>query len=603
MTVHTQQDNTKYFIYARKSTEDEERQRLSIPAQIDELRSFAKKKGLIIVDSLIESKTAKKPGRKIFNSLIERIQLGEASGILSWHPDRLARNAVDAGIIIHLLDTEKLVDLKFPTVSFENNPNGKFMLSIAFGTSKYYVDNLSINTKRGLIAKAKRGFYPGLAPIGYRNKLVNGRKIIVVDKKAAKVATKAFKLFSKGTYTLKYIAEYLASKGIVTKPNHLGKGNKPFKTEQIRNMLKNPFYYGDFKYSGEMYEGKHKPLISKKLFDRVQKVIKKRCWRYYQKPDSNKRKYNWFAFSGLIKCGECGYYITNQTKTKQYKSGKSQSFTYYHCTKKSKTQKCSQGYVRQESALNDLLNICQKVSLPVNKGNWLLERLSKDEQKKQDQLSQVKAKLTHQLTSLNTKLSKLLTMHLDNLIDREEYLTQKNQLMSSKKTIEENLINLADYQLDNVTKAKDFVRLTIQAGKISAKYLKTLQNYKNQLTETNLNSNRLESVGNNSGSFPKTSGFQNSRIEPNKNTLSRLKATPTDSLVSDLAGFLKKAELNLMLKEQKVYHIKQNPWAALCAAAPSRNLEPRSGFEPETPNLPCSCSGQLSYLGNNLLLY
>src|SRR3989344_6689712 len=133
----------KYFIYARKSTESEERQQLSIPAQLDELRDFAKKNNLQVIDSFIESKTAKRPGRKIFNQMIGKIEQGEADGILSWHADRLARNAVDAGRIIYLLDTKKLVDLKFPTVMFQNNPNGLFMLSIAFGQSKYYVDFLS----------------------------------------------------------------------------------------------------------------------------------------------------------------------------------------------------------------------------------------------------------------------------------------------------------------------------------------------------------------------------------------------------------------------------------------------------------------------------
>ena len=147
----------KYFIYARKSTDDEERQLLSIPAQIDELRTYAKKENLEVIDTLIESKTAKKPGRKIFNELLSRIEAGEADGIISWHPDRLARNAVDAGRIIYLLDTKKLIDLKFPTVYFQNNPNGLFMLSIAFGQSKYYVDSLSENTKRGLRQKNPSG--------------------------------------------------------------------------------------------------------------------------------------------------------------------------------------------------------------------------------------------------------------------------------------------------------------------------------------------------------------------------------------------------------------------------------------------------------------
>ncbi|KKP71164.1 MAG: Recombinase [Candidatus Roizmanbacteria bacterium GW2011_GWA2_35_19] len=137
---------SKYFLYARKSTDDQVHQLLSIPAQIDELREFAVKEGLVIVDVFIESKTAKVPGRDIFNQMLDRVEKGEAQGILAWHPDRLARNAVDAGRIIYLLDRNILTDLKFPTFWFQNTPQGLFMLSIAFGQSKYYVDSLSENT-------------------------------------------------------------------------------------------------------------------------------------------------------------------------------------------------------------------------------------------------------------------------------------------------------------------------------------------------------------------------------------------------------------------------------------------------------------------------
>ncbi len=121
---------SKYFLYARKSTDDEERQLLSIPAQIDELREFASKEELNITDVFIESKTAKVPGRDIFNQMLDRIEKGEAQGILAWHPDRLARNAVDAGKIVYLLDRNILSDLKFPTFWFQNTPQGLFMLSI-----------------------------------------------------------------------------------------------------------------------------------------------------------------------------------------------------------------------------------------------------------------------------------------------------------------------------------------------------------------------------------------------------------------------------------------------------------------------------------------
>ena len=126
----------KYFLYARKSTDVEDKQVLSIEAQVTELRKFAADNNLQIVDTIIEKRTAKMPGRPKFGNMLARIEAGEASGILAWHPDRLARNSIDGGQIIYLLDQTRLTSLKFPTFWFENTSQGKFMLSIAFGQSK-----------------------------------------------------------------------------------------------------------------------------------------------------------------------------------------------------------------------------------------------------------------------------------------------------------------------------------------------------------------------------------------------------------------------------------------------------------------------------------
>src|SRR3989304_7282876 len=153
----------KFFLYVRKSTDVEDKQVRSIEDQIAELRAFAKQENLNIVDELVEKQSAKIPGRPIFNDMLNRIESGEANGIVSWNPDRLARNSVDGGRIIYLLDCGHLAILKFPTFWAENTSQGKFMLSIAFGQSKYYVDSLAENTKRGLRQKIKRGAYPSLA--------------------------------------------------------------------------------------------------------------------------------------------------------------------------------------------------------------------------------------------------------------------------------------------------------------------------------------------------------------------------------------------------------------------------------------------------------
>lgn len=155
-----------YYIYVRKSTDVEDKQILSVEAQIVELRKYAADNNMQIAGVIVEKQSAKKPGRKKFNAMMKDIEAGKANGILSWHPDRLARNSVDGGHIIYLLDQSRLVALKFPTFWFENTSQGKFMLSMAFSQSKYYVDNLSENTKRGLRQKVRRGEYPSNAPFG-----------------------------------------------------------------------------------------------------------------------------------------------------------------------------------------------------------------------------------------------------------------------------------------------------------------------------------------------------------------------------------------------------------------------------------------------------
>ena len=159
----------KFFIYARKSTEDEARQILSIDAQLDELRMLASKERLDVAHEYLEAQTAKEPGRPVFNEMMQALEKGTAQAILAWHPDRLARNSIDGGRIIYDLDTGKLTALKFPTFWFENTPQGKFILQVAFGQSKYYVDNLSENIKRGIRKKLREGIYPNMPPPGYVN--------------------------------------------------------------------------------------------------------------------------------------------------------------------------------------------------------------------------------------------------------------------------------------------------------------------------------------------------------------------------------------------------------------------------------------------------
>ena len=209
---------SKYILYARKSTDEDDRQVLSIEAQLAELNEFAAKEKLEIVASLTEAKTAKEPGRTKFCEMLELVNRGKADGIIAWHPDRLARNPIDGGQIIYLVDTGKIKSLKFPTFWFEDTPQGKFMLNIAFGQSKYFIDNLSENVKRGLRQKLRRGEYPGWAAVGYLNDLKT--HTLIKDAERWKWIRKIFELYSTGEYGLSDLARLLNDAGVT---NQLGK--------------------------------------------------------------------------------------------------------------------------------------------------------------------------------------------------------------------------------------------------------------------------------------------------------------------------------------------------------------------------------------------
>ncbi len=416
---------TKFFLYARKSTDVEDKQVLSIEAQLQELRDYAKRENLYIALEYIEKQSAKIPGRPIFNEMMRCIEKGDADSILAWHPDRLARNSIDGGKIIYLLDTEKLASLKFPTFWCDSTSQGKFMLNMAFGQSKYYVDSLSENTKRGLRQKVRRGEYPGLSPVGYIND--SRTKTIVVDKKSAPVIRKAFEMYSQGNQTLDTIGIFLAKHNLLTKH-----GKKIHRT-RATFILSNPFYYGHFRYSGEVYEGKFEPIVDKKLFDKVQEVMKQRGRpRLKSKNDPQ-------VYCGLLSCGTCGMMITGEYRVKKQVSGKEHYYTYYHCSKKRRDMWCTEPCIRQESLNEQISSLLQKVSLSQDWADYLNMRLEKDKVESAQSVSVFVEKNEKRIRDITQKLQRLLDSYLDQDVEKEIYREQKAKLMSEKKSLEEEI--------------------------------------------------------------------------------------------------------------------------------------------------------------------
>ena len=445
--------NNKFFLYARKSTDVEDKQVLSIETQITELRAFAKQNNLNVVDTFIEKQSAKIPGRPIFGEMLKRIERGEADGILAWHPDRLARNSVDGGQIIYLVDCGRIAALKFPQFWFEPTPQGKFMLNIAFGQSKYYVDSLSENTKRGLRQKVRRGEYPSVAPIGYINDVRN--KSIVVDRKKAKVIKAAFEYYATGNARLEDVSDFLAQRGIFSR------GGKKIHKTRATFILSNPFYTGLFRYSKELHEGKHEPIIAKKIFDKVQEVLKQRGRPHHKTKNEPQ------DFCGLLKCGTCGMSITGEYRVKKQKNGNVHDYIYYHCTKKNKSIKCPEPCIRQEELDKQISSLLQKFSLRADWAEKLLKMAETDKDKSAQSVSAFILESQNQIRAINQKLQRLLEGYLEKDIEREIYREQKTKLLLEKKSLDEKMARIEQKQNDWLEPMKEWIKVATTLVKIA----------------------------------------------------------------------------------------------------------------------------------------
>lgn len=346
-------DNLRYCLYARKSTESDENQTLSIDSQIKEMLEMAKRIGLNVIDIKQEKHSAKEVGqRPIFNEMIQEIREERFDGILTWAPDRIARNAGDLGNVVDLIDNGKLKEIRTYGQLFQNTPNDKFLLMILGSQAKLENDNKSVNVKRGMRAKCEMGWRPGMPPLGYlTNKTgLKGQKQIFLDEYRAPIIKEMFEKVAYERNSGRKIYAWLKKKGVKTRTG------KDVALSSIYSMLKNTFYYGKFEYpqdSGHWYEGLHEPIVTKELFDKAQEQIVNENLRYENRE---------FAFTKLMKCGLCGSGITAEEKYKKLKNGTITKYIYYGCTR-GRDLNCKGGYIREEELIRQLTKLIDGLNL------------------------------------------------------------------------------------------------------------------------------------------------------------------------------------------------------------------------------------------------
>lgn len=349
-----EKEQIKYCLYARKSTEQEDKQALSIESQVKEMQVLAEREKLYIAEIKRESHSSKEVGqRPIYNEMIEEIKQSKFNGILTWAPDRLARNAGDLGAVVDLMDKTLLLEIRTFSQKFTNNPNEKFLLMILGSQAKLENDNKMINVKRGLRARVEMGLWPSVAPTGYLNHPDRKKKCeVIIDELRAPVIKQMFEKVAYDGWSGRKLFKWLSDD-----IRFRTKSGKPLTLSNVYIILKSTFYYGEFEYpkgSNNWYIGKHEPIITKELYN----LVKEKITNEHVDRASNKE----FAFTKMITCGLCGSGITADEKFKKQQNGNVHRYVYYGCTK-FKDKNCHCGYIKEEDLIEQLANILDKVSL------------------------------------------------------------------------------------------------------------------------------------------------------------------------------------------------------------------------------------------------
>lgn len=409
----------RYCLYARKSTESEERQVLSIDSQVKEMLQIADRDGLEIVEIRRESHSAKSSGgRPVYNELIEDIRKGRFNGILTWAPDRLSRNAGDLGSLVDLMDQRLLLEIRTYGQCFTNSPNEKFLLMILGSQAKLENDNRGVNVKRGLRMRCEMGMWPTCAPTGYLNVISPDRKgQVMIDPERGPIVKKMFERVAVERWSGRKLYHWLKFD-----INFKSKGNKNLSLSNIYRILQTHFYYGPFEYprgSGKWYEGKHEPLITKELFDLTQEQLKR---------DRITRDNKEFAFTKLITCGLCGSGITADEKYKKLKNGGTATYIYYGCTR-SRDLSCKLGYLREEELIAQMAKMIDVIDI----NEIGLKRQFEDEVERYNKFQHTVLRMHGQEAEMEKKQEFDIRTYAKYIL-REGRMIEKRELLASLKS-------------------------------------------------------------------------------------------------------------------------------------------------------------------------
>ncbi len=458
----------KYFIYCRKSSENEDRQVLSLPGQEKELREYAQKENLNIVCLYKESKSAHWAGRPGFNEMLERIKKGEGNGIIVWDESRIARNAKDSGDVIYMIDLKQIVEIRKLGKIYRNTPDDKSWLAMCFMMSKKESDDKGVNTKRGLKTKAEMGWFPSSwTKPGYMWDRFSerGNKTMLNDPVRFPLIKKTWEKMLTGAYSVPQILRLLNNDWGYRTPIRKSIGGKPMQRSQLYEVFADTFYYGEYEYpegSGNWYKGKHEPMIAKEEFDRVQILLGR-------KGRHRPQKHN-FPLTGIIRCGACGAMVTAEEKwqiicpsCKHKFASKDKDacpnckipitkmvkptilhYNYYHCTKKV-NPKCTQKSIAADKLEKQVDEVLKSIGISELFKQWAIKHLNQLNEEEVTHHTAAISSLQNAYNDCIKRLDNLVKLKISpqnsdgSLLSDDEFKSQKTAIMQEKISLEDKL--------------------------------------------------------------------------------------------------------------------------------------------------------------------
>ncbi|OGM18799.1 hypothetical protein A2686_02050 [Candidatus Woesebacteria bacterium RIFCSPHIGHO2_01_FULL_38_10] len=406
----------KAVLLCRVSSREQEETGYSLPAQEKLLKGYAEKLvfGVTKIFSISESASGRKQ-REIFSSMTEYVKKNNIKIIICEKVDRLTRNFKDAVMIDEWLeeDEERQVHLVKDSLILHKNSRSQDKLNwgVRIIFAKNYIDNLSEEVKKGQKEKLSQGWLPCRPLPGYKTVGERGHKTHVQDEITAPLISRFLEQYSEGDCSVKKLADLMFEAGLRSST-----GGRIYKS-RVHQLLKDPFYIGKIRWNGEIYQGKHEPLISQEIFDKIQLVLAGK-----NTPKINRHM---FLFKQLLKCAECKGTVTWEIH---------KNIIYGHCNH---YRNCSQKkWTREDVIENQLLTGFEGLQLKNSHiAEWLKKALKESHQDATEYETSSLKELQIRLAQVEKRLDRLYDDKLDEKITKAFYDQKFRQYTQEKADI------------------------------------------------------------------------------------------------------------------------------------------------------------------------